>query len=107
VISRVFVIPFLNGGLWTSYGHDCLAMAVLLSGVNLYIIFLGAPALVITRPVPTTALALAAGAFWELLTPLYRHSISDPVDIVAYVAGALFYSVLFRSRSRLPILLQR
>ena len=34
---------------------------------------------------------LIAGLFWEYVTPLYRHCISDPKDIVAYVAGTFVY----------------
>jgi len=35
---------------------------------------------------------LAAGIFWEYVTPLYRpQSVSDPWDVAAYLLGALNY----------------
>jgi hypothetical protein len=75
-------------------------MLVLLSGSNLYIVSLRASAFVITRSIATTALALSAGLFWEYITPLYRNSTGDPLDLVAYVFGALLYCLSIHSKSR-------
>ena len=38
---------------------------------------------------------LAAGCVWEFVAPLYRpQSVSDPLDLVAYLAGTLIYCVV-------------
>ena len=38
-----------------------------------------------------------AGIYWELFTPLYLpNSVSDPLDIVAYLTGALFYGFVLK-----------
>lgn len=40
-------------------------------------------------------LTLVAGIFWEYITPLFNsRSISDPLDIVAYLTGFLILTII-------------
>ena len=40
-------------------------------------------------------LTLAAGIFWEYITPLFNsRSVSDPLDIVAYLTGFLILTII-------------
>ena len=101
-VSRFFIVPHIRPGIWRSHGHDFLALPVLLSASNLYILALRGSIYLIIRPLSAILLALAAGGFWEYVTPLYRHSTSDPLDLIAYVLGAVFYSIIVRRRGETP-----
>lgn len=40
-------------------------------------------------------LTIVAGIFWEYITPLFNsRSISDPLDIVAYLTGFLILTII-------------
>ena len=41
-------------------------------------------------------LMACCGFFWEYITPLYRNTISDPWDILAYVCGGFIYWLIIR-----------
>lgn len=41
-------------------------------------------------------LMACCGFFWEYITPLYRNTISDPWDILAYVCGGFTYWLITR-----------
>lgn len=41
-------------------------------------------------------LMACCGFFWEYITPLYRNTISDPWDILAYVCGGFIYWLITR-----------
>ena len=101
-VSRFFIVPHIRPGIWRSHGHDFLALPVLLSASNLYILALRGSVYLIVRPLPAILLALVMGAFWEYVTPLYRHSTSDPLDLIAYVLGAVFYCIIVRCRAKTP-----
>lgn len=41
---------------------------------------------------------LVVGLFWEYFTPLYyRVSVSDPLDVVAYMLGGVIYYLIIRT----------
>lgn len=41
-------------------------------------------------------LMTCCGFFWEYITPLYRNTISDSWDILAYVSGSFIYWLITR-----------
>lgn len=41
-------------------------------------------------------LMASCGFFWEYVTPLYRNTVSDPWDILAYVCGGFIYWLITR-----------
>lgn len=41
-------------------------------------------------------LMACCGFFWEYITPLYRNTISDSWDILAYVSGSFIYWLITR-----------
>jgi len=91
-VSRYLILPHVGACIWRSHGHDLLAMPVLLSTSNLYVVALRAPRFLIVRPSSTIVLSILAGIFWEFITPLYHHSTSDVSDFFAYALGATLYS---------------
>lgn len=51
----------------------------------------------LTRTLPTAAFLLLCGLFWEYVSPLLvSGSVSDPLDLVAYLAGGLAVLPLLR-----------
>lgn len=79
-----------------SYGDDLLVVPLCLGLLDFMTSFLGSPI------APTRRYSLAfLGVIWfavlfEVLAPkLLQHGTSDPLDCLAYAAGALFYLWLF------------
>lgn len=75
------------------YFADVLAGALLLCTANV-LLCLGQARSPRIRPIrgvlPASALVLAAGVFWEFVTPLYLpRSVSDPWDLLAYWLGGM------------------
>ena len=51
----------------------------------------------LTRVLPTAAFLLLCGLFWEYVAPLLvSGSVSDPLDLLAYLAGGLVVLPLLR-----------
>ena len=75
---------------FAGYFNDLLAGTLILAIVNLLLVPARLPPL--DRPLPATAFILLCGCFWEFVTPLYRpESVCDPLDLLAYLAGAWVY----------------
>lgn len=75
-------------------GHfnDLLAMGLLLPYSNVLLSLYPHRDLRLLRPVPLFVFVLLIGLFWEYATPLYlSRSISDPLDVLAYVVGGVLY----------------
>lgn len=112
--SRIFI--FLNAGIFffacciylfntfylhgfhntflMSYLNDLIAIPTMLSMVNLLFVFFGRKDLTITSPVSIITIALVAGLFWEFVTPLYKSSTTDLLDIAVYVIGGFLYTFI-------------
>lgn len=87
--------PFLGG-----HFHDLLATPVLLSAANLWIIACRRSDLVIVHLWSIFTLSVIAGVFWEFVTPLYRKSTTDILDLLAYVIGAFLYFFILQAFKR-------
>ena len=111
-LNRFLLLPWLNrlaetieiSGGWHgvealykilgSYGADVLAGAWILCFLNLLLVWSGRKML---KPVPAVLFVLGCGVFWEYITPLYlARSVSDPLDVAAYLAGGIIYMMCER-----------
>ena len=101
-ISRVTSFPSMLPSSLGGHFHDLLATPVLLSATNLWIIACRRSNLVLVRLTPILALSITAGLFWEFITPLYRASTSDILDLLAYSVGGLIYFFVLRVFKQLP-----
>ena len=96
-ISRFTSFPTVLPSSLGGHFHDLLATPVLLSASNLWIVACGRRDFAIVGLRSILALSLAAGLFWEFITPLYRASTSDSLDLLAYAVGGLLYFVALRA----------
>jgi len=68
-----------------------------MSLVNIVLLFLGFRG--ITRLLHTEMLMLGAGLFWEYGAPLLRSdTVSDPIDILAYMLGGYIYWFILQKK---------
>ena len=88
-VSEV-LLRFLSG-----YGADVLAGAWILCFLNLLLAWSGRRP--IRRMVWAVLFVLGCGIFWEYITPLYlSRTVSDPVDVAAYLVGGCVYMLIER-----------
>lgn len=109
-LNRFLLLPWLNGAVQnlqgtgtavevlyrflSGYGADMLAGAWILCFLNLLLVWSGRKTL---KPVPAVLFVLGCGVFWEYITPLYlARSVSDPLDVAAYLAGGIIYMMCER-----------
>ena len=88
------LLQFVSG-----YGADVLAGAWILCFLNLVLVWSG------RRPIRRMGWAvlfvLGCGIFWEYITPLYlSRTVSDPLDMAAYLAGGCVYLLFERGELR-------
>ena len=81
------------------YFNDIVGSVAFMSLANIFLLFLGFRG--ITKPLHIEALLLGAGLFWEYGAPLIRSdTVSDPVDILAYLlGGAIYWLVTVKHKS--------
>lgn len=101
-VSRIVQLPAILPPLLRGHFHDFLATPVLLAAANLWITACGQRDLMFLSFRSIMALSLAAGCFWEFVTPLYRTSTTDFRDLLAYTAGGLLYYVVLRVFNQSP-----
>lgn len=88
-------LPGAAGRFFAWYFHDILAGAMILSLANLLLSAGRLPPL--TKVLPAAAFLLGCGLFWEYVSPLLiSGSVSDPLDLLAYLAGGLVVLPLLR-----------
>lgn len=88
-------LPGAAGRFFAWYFHDILAGAMILSLANLLLSAGRLPPL--TKVLPAAAFLLGCGLFWEYVSPLLiSGSVSDPLDLLAYLAGGLAVLPLLR-----------
>ena len=79
------------------YFNDIAGSVTFMSLVNIVLLFLGFRG--ITRLLHTEMLMLGAGLFWEYGAPLLRSdTVSDPVDILAYMLGGYIYWFILQKK---------
>lgn len=88
------------------YFNDILGTAGFLLLISIALTFQ------IKRPIQINILhvvlfTLLCGTFWEYITPLYRsETVSDPLDIIAYLIGALIFWYILGGRKN-PIFINQ
>ena len=88
-------LPGAAGRFFSWYFHDILAGAMILALANLLLSAGRLPPL--TKALPAAAFLLLCGLFWEYVSPLLiSGSVSDPLDLLAYLAGGLAALPLLR-----------
>ena len=76
----------------SGYFNDILAGILLIAFTNLMFGFINKS---IYKFVHIEIYLFAVGIFWEYITPLYKtSSISDPIDILAYMVGGFIYWII-------------
>jgi hypothetical protein len=94
-LNQLYLKPQLGGTFIHSYLNDILAGIALIGYSNVLFLLAGRVEHSFQRLRTMLALVMSAGLFWEYVTPLYRtESISDPLDLFAYVLGAGCYWLL-------------
>ena len=80
------------------YYNDVLASIILLSYSSLLIVIFAKRQ--IEHFVLCSILIVLIGVFWEYVTPWYKKSTSDPLDLVAYYIGFLIYWLVVKYTRR-------
>ncbi|MGN0638202.1 MAG: hypothetical protein ACI4J0_07500 [Huintestinicola sp.] len=87
---RTMVGEGVLGFFLRCYFNDIAGSITFMSLANIFLMFLGSQGIV--KPLHIEALLLGAGLFWEYGAPLIRSdTVSDPVDILAYLLGGVIY----------------
>jgi hypothetical protein len=93
-VNTLLIKPRIASGFFHFQFNDFLAMIVALAVGNI-IIGTVAHRYGSFRSLPLTlAFVAIAGSFWEFATPLYKTSVTDVHDFIAYSAGGLIYWML-------------
>lgn len=92
LVNNYFIKPFYSLSFTGNYFNDILAGIVLLSYSNILLSFYSRKDLLIKKFDIMMVFLLAAGLFWEYITPLYKPgALSDVRDIPAYLTGGIIY----------------
>ncbi len=84
----------LAGRFFSGYFADLLAPAALLSASNLVFAFFGFGT---SGYLPVALITIVAGVCWEFAAPLVNPaSVTDPLDLAAYLLGSLGYWAVTR-----------
>lgn len=91
IISQVWLKPYHRSDFFQSHLNDVTAGGAL-SAFSIMLIRQRFQPSFAWVAAFTLIIVSAAGCYWEWVTPLYRAtSVSDPLDIAAYFAGACLY----------------
>ena len=95
LVNNYLIKPFYGLPLTGNYFNDILAGIVLLSFSNILLSFYSGKDILIKKFYIMMVFLLAAGLFWEYVTPLYKPgAVSDVLDIPAYMTGGIIYYVI-------------
>jgi hypothetical protein len=95
LLNRLVLKDELSWSFLSSHFNDVLAGLLLLPSYNLLALLFRQSNLLMLRCMNILTFTLVVGLFWEYVTPLYRSdSVSDPLDILAYLLGGLIYWLL-------------
>jgi hypothetical protein len=86
ILKRLFGNIIVQG-----YLNDVLASPLLLAYTNALLIMSRRREFVIRSMLGASLLVIPAAAYWEFVAPLYKKSVSDAYDFLAYVIGAVVY----------------
>lgn len=96
-INKLYLTDVVDTQFIKNHLNDVLAGVVLLCYINALSTISNQPKLIVTKLLTVVLITLASGLFWEYITPLYlSKSTSDPLDVIAYITGGLFYWIVGR-----------
>jgi hypothetical protein len=102
LVNNYIIKPFYGFSITGNYLNDVLAGVVLLSISNILLSFYSGKDLIIRKFYVMMIFLLAAGLFWEYVTPLYKPgAVSDVQDIPAYLTGGVVYFVITKTENLL------
>ena len=79
----------------TCYFNDILAGVLIISYTNFILSFYNGGSKEIRSIKYIELLVLVCGLFWEYISPIFRtDQVTDPIDILAYLAGGIIYYVI-------------
>ena len=99
--NKLYLQTHTDNILIQNHLNDVLAGVLLLCYINALSILSNQPKLIVTRLSTVALITLASGLFWEYITPLYlSKSISDPLDVLAYITGGVLFWILTKNKPR-------
>ena len=99
IVNRFFLKNLFDWSFIQHYFHDVLAGMLIVSIVNTMALLGNQRRLLQIHLFRILFFTLVCGLFWEYVTPLYlTYSVSDPLDIAAYMFGGVVYWGIIRVR---------
>ena len=103
--NKLYLKTHTDNILIQNHLNDVLAGVLLLCYINALSIVSNQPKLIVTRLSTVALITLSSGLFWEYITPLYlSKSVSDPLDVIAYIVGGVLYWILTKKEWTLKCL---
>lgn len=88
-------IPGFAGYFLKCYFNDFLGGISILAYLSLVFSYSQYDTIDFSRPICAFIVTSSCGVFWEFIfPPIFHHGTSDPLDILAYSLGGLFYSAI-------------
>jgi len=92
VINQYYLKINYQNIIFSSFWNDFCAGVFILSYSNILLSFYKYRNIKLDTLTKIIGFSLIVASYWEYITPLYnKSSISDPLDILMYTLGALFY----------------
>ncbi|MFI3321863.1 MAG: hypothetical protein R3Y50_05000 [Rikenellaceae bacterium] len=95
-INQLFLKSMIGGNFLMFHFNDFLAIIVFMSLANITLVLFRPYVTRIDKLHHILILAIICGIFWEVITPLYKESTADWLDLFCYIAGSLCYWVINR-----------
>ena len=97
ILNKFYLRDLLNWSFGKYYLNDVLAGILIVGIVNILSIYGNQRRLLLIKLPRILIFTFLCGMFWEYVTPLYIHySVSDPIDVVAYMFGGFCYWIMVR-----------
>lgn len=94
LLNQFILKEITNNRVVHGYVNDLLAMGVLLPYCNILLSFAPGNRHLLNTFLKICCFTLIVGLFWEFITPLYKSSVADYLDVFAYLFGGFVYFLL-------------
>ncbi|MBN1633489.1 MAG: hypothetical protein JW917_04915 [Ignavibacteria bacterium] len=102
LVNNYLIKPYCSSFFTDNHFNDVLAGILLLSISNVLLSFYSKKDFVMKKFYLMMIFLLAAGLFWEYVTPLYNaDAVSDVKDIPAYLTGGVVYYIIVKTEKLL------
>lgn len=99
LLNQFYLKTHYNNFILTSYWNDFWAALFILAYSNIWLSFYKNYNLTLDKLPKILFFILIVGSFWEYATPYFKKdSFSDPIDMLTYVTGAVFYYSITKSQ---------